>query len=179
MVVDAFSKWFEVAIMRQMTSTVNIQKLEEIFAQHGHLDMLVSDNGTNFASEEFAEFLRSNGIIHEKIDPYHPSSNGLAERAMHTVKESITKTPADCIHTKIAPFPVAVQDNSTINDREESSRAAESAEIEDQTGLVRPNLQGKVQMQQSQMKMNHDKKVDGRTTAVGDTVNVKNFSQVL
>ena len=34
-------------------------------------------------------------------------------------------------------------------------------------------------MQQSQMRMNRDKKVDGRTTAVGDTVNVKNFSQVL
>ena len=26
------------------------------------------------------------------------------------------------------------------------------------------------------MKMYHDKKADGRTTAVGDTVNVKNFS---
>ena len=53
-------------------------------------------------------------------------------------KEGITKTPADCIHTKIALFPVAVQDNSTINDWEESSRAAESVEIEDQTGLVAP-----------------------------------------
>ena len=39
---------------------------------------------------------------------------------------------------KIAPFPVAVQDNSSVNDREESSRAAESVETEDLTGLVAP-----------------------------------------
>ena len=137
-VVDAFSKWFKVATMKQTTSTVTIQKLREIFAQHGLLDMLVSDNGTNFASEEFAEFLRSNGIIHVNTGLYHPSSYGLAERAVHTVKEGIIKTPGDCIHTKIAPFPVAVQANSTVNDWEESSRATESVETEDQTGLVAP-----------------------------------------
>ena len=92
-VVDAFSKWFEVAIMKQTTSTATIRKLREIFAQHGLPDMLVSDNGTNFTSEEFAEFLRSKGIIQVKTAPYHLSSNGLAERTVQTVKEGITETP--------------------------------------------------------------------------------------
>ena len=137
-VVDAFSKCFKAAIMKQTTSTATIRKLREIFAQHGLPDMLVSDNGTKFTSEQFAEFLRSNGIIRVKTAPCHPLINGLAERAVQTVKEGTTKTPGDCIHTKLQPFPVAVQDNSTVNDREESSRAAESAEIEDQTGLAAP-----------------------------------------
>ena len=95
---------FEVAIMKQTTSTATIRKLREIFAQHGFPDMLVSDNGTNFTSEQFAELLRSNGIIHVKTAPCHPSSNELAERAVQTVNEDITKTPGDCIHTQLHLF---------------------------------------------------------------------------
>ena len=41
--------------------------------------------------------------------------------------------------------------------------------------LLHPNQQDKVHKQQSQTKMNHDKKADGKTIAVGDTVNIKNF----
>ena len=54
-----------------------------MFAQHGLPDMLVSDNGTNFTSEEFADFMRANGVIHLKTAPCHPSSNGLAERELY------------------------------------------------------------------------------------------------
>ena len=103
-VVNAFSKWFEVAIMTWTTSKATIRRLREIFAQHGLLDMLVSNNGTNISSEEFAEFQRSNGIIHVKTALYHPSTKGLAERNVQTVKEGITKTPGDCIHTKLHHF---------------------------------------------------------------------------
>ena len=83
-----------------MTSTATIRKLREIFAQHGLPDMLVSDNGTNFTSEEFAKFLRSNGIIHVKTAPYYSSSIGLAEWAVQTVKEGITETPEDSASTQ-------------------------------------------------------------------------------
>ena len=72
--------------MKQTTSTSAIRKLRDVFVQHGLPGMLVSDNGTNFTSGELAEFLRSNGIIHVKAAPYHPSSSGLAERAVQTVK---------------------------------------------------------------------------------------------
>ena len=85
-VVDAFSRWFEVAIVKQTTSTVTIRKLRKIFAQHGLPDMLLCDNGTNFISVEFAQFLRSKGIIHVKTALDRPSNNGLAERAVQTSK---------------------------------------------------------------------------------------------
>ena len=60
----------------------------------------MSENDTNFTSEEFAEFLRSNGIIHVKTAPYYSSSIGLAERAVQTVKEGITETPEDSASTQ-------------------------------------------------------------------------------
>ena len=171
-VVGAFSRWFEVAIMKQTTSTATIRKLREI----GLPDMLVSDNGTNFTSEEFAEFLRSNGIILVKTAPYHSSSNGLAERAVQTVKAGITKTAGDCIHTKLLRFLLQYRITPQSTTGKSPAELLNQRSVKTKLDLLHPNLQGKVQKQQSQMNMNHDKKADGRTVAVGDTVNVKNFS---
>ena len=51
----------------------------------------MSDNGTCFMSEEFASFLQTNSIKHVTSAPYHPSSNGLAERAEQLVKNGLKK----------------------------------------------------------------------------------------
>ena len=50
---------------------------------------LVSDNGPQFASEEFAVFMKSNGVKHIRCAPYHPSSNRAAERFVQTFKNAI------------------------------------------------------------------------------------------
>ena len=42
--------------------------------------VIVSDNGPGFASSKFGEFLKSNGVRHMFTAPYHPSSNGQADR---------------------------------------------------------------------------------------------------
>ena len=69
-------------IMNSTTSTATVYKLREIFAQHGLPEVLVSDNASNFISEEFEIFMRKNGIVHITSAPYHPVSNSLAERAL-------------------------------------------------------------------------------------------------
>ena len=81
-VIDAHSKWMEVHIMRSTTSAATIVKLKEIFATHGLPETIVSDNGPNFTSAEFENFLSKNGVKHTKVSPYHPASNGQAERAV-------------------------------------------------------------------------------------------------
>ena len=62
------------------TSTATIQMLQTMFAHYGLPRTLVSDSGTCFTSQEFEDFLKVNGIQHIKTAPYHPQSNGLAER---------------------------------------------------------------------------------------------------
>ena len=71
--VDATSKWFETHITSSTTSTATVNKLREIFAQHGLPEILVSDNAANFTSEEFETFMRKNGIVHVTSAPYHPA----------------------------------------------------------------------------------------------------------
>ncbi|CAB4033162.1 hypothetical protein ETSY2_42270 [Paramuricea clavata] len=51
--IDAYSKWLEIHVMKSTTSTATIEKLREIFATHGLPKTVVSDSGTNFSSGEF------------------------------------------------------------------------------------------------------------------------------
>ena len=99
-VVDAYSKWLEVCIVPSTSSEATIRVVRPIFATHGIPDQLVSDNGTGFTSAEFNSFLKDLGCHHICTAPYHPSSNGLAERAVQTFKSSMRKLDGD-LHTKL------------------------------------------------------------------------------
>ena len=103
-VIDAHSKWIEVSPMVTATSLTTIQQLRQMFARFGLPDIIVSDNGPQFASSVFAEFCRSNGIRHTLVAPYHPASNGLAERAVRTIKQGLRKMTEGSLSDRIARF---------------------------------------------------------------------------
>ena len=71
-VVDSHSKWLEVEIMPSVTSESTIEKLRNMSARYGVPMQLVSDNGPQFTSREFADFMKQNGIKHTLVAPYHP-----------------------------------------------------------------------------------------------------------
>ena len=86
--IDAHSKWIEAVHTPNSTSSTVIEELREKFAQFGIPQTIVSDNGMYFTSAEFESFLRGNGIQHLTTAPYHPASNGLAERAVQIIKKA-------------------------------------------------------------------------------------------
>ncbi len=88
-VIDAHSKWAEVVEMTQTTTSQTISALRHLFAVHGIPEQLVSDNGPQFISADFEEFARTNGIRHIRCSPYHPASNGEAERFVRTFIEAM------------------------------------------------------------------------------------------
>ena len=90
-VVDSHSKWLEVRHMSSTTTERTIGELHLIFAQHGLPEEVVSDNGPQFTYKEFAKFMSKNGIKHTLVPPYHPQSNGAAERLVRVVKEALVK----------------------------------------------------------------------------------------
>ena len=57
--------------------------------------MIVSDNGTAFISDEFEQFVVGNGITHKTTAPHRPATNGLAERAVHVIKNGLRKHKGD------------------------------------------------------------------------------------
>ena len=84
--VDAYSKWPEVRVMSTTTASATLDVLREWFSQHGIPELLVTDNGSQFTSEAFVYFTKQNGIKHVRSAPYHPASNGLAERFVQSLK---------------------------------------------------------------------------------------------
>ncbi len=80
-VVDAFLKWLDVKLIKRATSS---SALRSIFVTHSIPALLVSDNGSVFTSDEFKDFLKQKSIRHNTSAPYHPASNGLAERNVQT-----------------------------------------------------------------------------------------------
>lgn len=87
--VDAYTKWPEVHVIPNITASTTIIKCREIFATFGIPLIFVSDSGTQFTSEEFQTFLRINGIKHKRGAPYHPATNGQAERYVQTIKNKL------------------------------------------------------------------------------------------
>ena len=75
-----------------------------MFAQFGLLEKVITDNGSTFISAEFKQFLHKNGIKHVLSPPYHPATNGLAERAVKTFKEGVKKLRKGEMMMKLARF---------------------------------------------------------------------------
>ena len=100
--IDAYSKWLDVKVVSTATSSVTIQHLHTIFATHGLPEVLVTDNGSCFTSQEFKQFTKLIGIRHVCTAPYHPASNGQAERAVKIVKEALRKCSNESLETYLA-----------------------------------------------------------------------------
>ena len=86
LLVDYYSRWIEVRKLSSFSSRDTIEAFKSIFATHGICDIVVSDNGPQFASEEFSQFTKDYGFTHVTSSPRYPKSNGEAERAVGTVK---------------------------------------------------------------------------------------------
>ncbi|XP_055543122.1 uncharacterized protein K02A2.6-like [Wyeomyia smithii] len=84
--VDAYSKWPEIKVCKSITAESTENMCRDIFGTFGIPSVLVS---VQFTSETFQLFLRMNGIIHKMGAPYHPASNGQAERYVQTFKQKL------------------------------------------------------------------------------------------
>ena len=85
-VCDYFSNFIEVARLNTVTTRSVLRELLPMSARFGLPDVLVTDNGPQFASAEFAVFVKQKGITHVTSSPHYAQSNGKSENAVKMLK---------------------------------------------------------------------------------------------
>ena len=68
--------------------------MKEVFSEYGIPRIVMYDNGLQFASKEFQDFSEKYGFIQKTSSPRYPKSNGLVERMVQTVKQTMKKCNA-------------------------------------------------------------------------------------
>ena len=79
-VIDCYSRYpFAFPVKDQTVGNV-IKCLKDIFSLFGFPDAILSDQGVQFESHEYKNFLAEFKIKKLRTNAYHPSSNGIVER---------------------------------------------------------------------------------------------------
>ena len=92
LLVDYFSRYIEVIKLSSTTTSSIVTAMKPIFARYGIPNIVISDNGPQYSSQEFQEFAKAYDFEHITSSPYHPQGNGEAERAVKTVKNLLRDT---------------------------------------------------------------------------------------
>ena len=90
-VVDYYSRYWEIASLRSTTSTAVIERLKQIFSRHEIPETVKSDNGPQYSSVEFATFANNWKFTHVASSPKYLQSNGLAGKTIQTAKKCSRK----------------------------------------------------------------------------------------
>ena len=176
--IDAYSKWIDVEVMQSITATKTIEKLRTIFAVHGLPRKIVTDNGPTFTSQDFKIFTERNSIKHITTAPYHPSCNGLAERAVRIVKQALKSGEGNSIQEKLSKFlfkyRITPQSSTEISPAELLMGRRPRSRLD----VLFPKGNKKVEKAQEKQKQCHDNSKRLRVFVVGNKVLVKNFRQI-
>ena len=139
-------------------------------------EVVVTDNGTCFTSSEFQEFTQRNNIRHVWTAPYHPSSNGLAERAVQTFKLGMKKQSTGSLQTKLSCFlfHYRLTPNTTtgIAPAELLLNRRPRSHLD---FMALYSLKDRVQQQQLKQKCQHDQHAKPHAYEQGDLVFIRDF----
>ena len=126
--------------------------------------------------------MKKNGIRHKTSAPYHPATNGLAERAVQVVKNGLRKNREGDFDLRLTralyryrftppPPPPAPPTTTGAS----PSELFLGRKLKTHMDLITPDLSEKVLEKQKAQRAGHDRKVVERTYREGDTVYARNY----
>ena len=76
-IVYYYSRWIEIKQLTNLTSACVISRVKAVFITHGVPDVVVSDNGRQFVSDEFKRFADEICFTQQTTNPYFAQENGM------------------------------------------------------------------------------------------------------
>ncbi|KAJ8333706.1 hypothetical protein SKAU_G00410250 [Synaphobranchus kaupii] len=174
--MDSHSKWLEVFPVKAATSTATIEHLRSAFSIHSLPHSVVSNNATVFTISEFTAFLERNGVRHITSAPYKPSTNGLVERAVQTLKQALRKTTGGFLKTRLARFLATYRFTPHTTTGVSPAEMMFGRRVRTRWDLLRPDVHAKVLHKQEKMLEGSNSSRSLRDLPSNAAVWVKDFS---
>eukprot|EP00731_Ephydatia_muelleri_P001201 Em0001g1201a len=145
-IVDAYSKWPEVVVMEEVTA------------------------------ERTVRFMKLNNIKHITTSPYHPATNGLAERFVQTLKQSlrVSKKEDRTLQHRVATFLINYRNARHSTTEESPAQLMIGRELRSRLHLLKPNLKDTVMKAQTAQVQRRTATPD-RTFEIGEWVMVRDY----
>lgn len=177
---DSYSKWVDVFPMKNISANLTINCLRHSFSTHGLPHIIVSDNGPSFISNEFKNFCSLNGIKHVTTAPYHPSSNGPAERAVQTFKTAIKKifeNSVSDVNSSIYRFLLSYRSTPHSVTGKTPAELLFNRKLKTRLSLLKPHISSIKDKEEKHLLSFHELSKNTRNFYPGDLVWVRNFQQ--
>ena len=177
LILDAYSKWPEIYIQSNATSSRTITTLREVFARLGLPKQIVTDNGPQFVSEEYETFLKANGIRHIQTAPYHPAMNRAVERLVQTPKQALRAGAQSGVGMEqmLSSFLLRYRNTPHATTGVSPSSLLFGQNLRTRLDLLWPDIGARVRDQQERQKSYHDRRSKAREVSVGETVWIQNY----
>ena len=95
--IDLHSKFVRCKVTKTVTSEDVVAFLKDCFHCFGYCLKVTTDNGVQFTSSHFTEYLRKHGIAQVRSSVYNPEANGAIER----MNKNLKKFLSTCAEEKI------------------------------------------------------------------------------
>ena len=170
-VVDAYSKWAEVIEMQQ----THCFKRTLCNSWHSSSNCIRQWSAVRVA--DFEEFTHTNGIKHSRSSPYHPATNGEAERFVCTFKEAMKTSKGDglTLTHRLQNFLLTYRTTPHSTTGTPRCDLLMGRRLRTRWDLLKPDIRSTIRKRQSQQKKGHDRALSVRSFKVGQEVMARNF----
>ena len=151
--VDAHSKWPKIIQMSTTTWNKTIEVMHEVFSRNGIPECLVSDNGLQFVTEVFQNFMKVNGLRHVTSAPYHPRTNGQVKRLVYTFKQEMKASSkhGGTIQKGLSNFLLAYCSTPYSTTGESPAILFMGRTLQTRLSLIKPTVESKMNREQEKM----------------------------
>ena len=96
--VDKFTKWIEAKLVKSAKSGPVVDFISGVVHHYGVPHGIITDNGSNFTTQEVKDWCANMGIKLDYASVYHPQTNGQVERANGLIMSGIKPRLVQSLH---------------------------------------------------------------------------------